>query len=77
MIFLHMVISQVGIPKLLLHVPFITMNVGVETFVVSSKQSFQMHDALFRTINDYPTYGDISGWNTKVALTCPLYNYDS
>ena len=77
MIFLHMVISQVGIPKLLLHVPFITMNVGVETFVVSSKQSFQMHDALLWTINDFPTYGDISGWNTKVALTCPLYNYDS
>ena len=52
-------------------------DVGVETFVVSSKQSFQMHDALLWTINDFPTYGDISGWNTKVALTCPLYNYDS
>ena len=35
-------------------------DVGVETFDVSSKKSFQMHATLLWTINDFPTYGDIS-----------------
>ena len=34
-------------------------DVGVETFDVSSKKSFQMHVALLWTINDFPAYGDI------------------
>ena len=52
-------------------------DVGVKTFDVSSKKSFQMHAALLWTINDFPAYGDISGWSTKGALACPLCNYDS
>ena len=52
-------------------------DVGVETFVVSSKQSFQMHATLLWIINDFPAYGDISGWSTKITLACPLCNYDS
>ena len=52
-------------------------DVGVKTFDVSSKKSLQMHAALLWTINDFPTYGDISGWSTKGALACPPYNYDS
>ena len=48
-----------------------------KTFDVSSKKSFQMHTALLWTINDFPTYGDISGWSTKGALACPPSNYDS
>ena len=36
-------------------------NVGVKRLDVSSKKSFQMHAALLWTINDFPTYGDISG----------------
>ena len=47
-------------------------NVGVKTFDVSSKKSFQMHAALLWTINDFPTYGDISGWSTKVLLHVPF-----
>ena len=51
-------------------------DVRVKMFDVSSKKSFQMHAALLWTINDFPTYGDISSWSTKSALTCPPYNYD-
>ena len=36
-------------------------DVGVKTFDVSSKKSFQIHAALLWTINDFPAYGDISG----------------
>ena len=36
-----------------------------------------MHVALLWTINDFPAYGDISGWSTKGALACPPCNYDS
>ena len=43
-------------------------NVGVKAYNVSSKKSFQMHVALSWTINDFPRYGDISGWSTKGAL---------
>ena len=32
----------------------------VKMFDVSSKKSFQMHATLLWTINDFPTYGDIS-----------------
>ena len=52
-------------------------DVRVKTFDVSSKKSFQMHAALLWTINDFSTYGDISGWSTKGALTCPPCNYDN
>ena len=52
-------------------------DVGVETFDVSSKKSFQMYVALLWTINDFPAYGDISGWSTKGALACPPCNYDN
>ena len=52
-------------------------DVGVEIFDVSSKESFQMHAALLWTINNFPAYGDISGWSTKCALACPPCNYDS
>ena len=52
-------------------------DVGVKTFDVSSKKSFQMHAALLWIINDFPAYGDISGWSTKGALACPPCNHDS
>ena len=52
-------------------------DVGVETFDVSSKKSFQMHAVLLWTINDFPAYGDISSWSTKGSLACPSCNYDN
>lgn len=52
-------------------------DVGVKTFDMSSKKSFQMHALLLWTINDFPAYGDISSSSTKGALVCPPCNYDS
>ncbi|XP_028074698.1 uncharacterized protein LOC114277071 [Camellia sinensis] len=52
-------------------------DVGVQTYDISSKENFQMHIALMWTINDFPAYGDLSGWNTKGALACPSSNYET
>uniref|UniRef100_A0A2N9IGN6 Uncharacterized protein n=1 Tax=Fagus sylvatica TaxID=28930 RepID=A0A2N9IGN6_FAGSY len=40
-------------------------------------KTFDSKYAVMWTINDFPTYGDLSGWNTKGALTCPFCNYDT
>ena len=47
---------------------------GVETFDVSTKKNFQMHVAVLWTINDFPAYGDLSGWSTKGYMACPVCN---
>ncbi|CAM8999989.1 unnamed protein product [Rhodiola kirilowii] len=44
---------------------------GVETYDASKKQNFQMHAALLWTINDFPAYGNLSGWGTKGKMACP------
>ena len=36
-----------------------------------------MHTVSLWIINDFPAYGDISGWSTKGSLACPSCNYDS
>jgi hypothetical protein len=46
-------------------------NVGVPTFDVSLKEKFTMRAALMWTINDFPAYGDLSGWSTKGKNACP------
>ncbi|XP_020081242.1 uncharacterized protein LOC109704874 [Ananas comosus] len=48
--------------------------VGVETFDASTRQNFQLHAALLWTINDFPAYGNLSGWSTKGKLACPCCN---
>lgn len=52
-------------------------DVGVKTYDISTKENFQMHATLMWTINDFPVYGDLSGWNTKGALACRSYNYNT
>ncbi|XP_065872300.1 uncharacterized protein [Euphorbia lathyris] len=47
---------------------------GVETFDVSCKKNFMMHAAILWTINDFPAYGDLSGWSTKGYMACPVCN---
>ena len=46
-------------------------DVGVQAYNASSKEVFQLRAALMWTINDFPTYADISGWSTKGLLACP------
>ncbi|XP_020243472.1 uncharacterized protein LOC109821720 [Asparagus officinalis] len=38
---------------------------GVVTYDASKKQIFRMHAAILWTINDFPAYGNLSGWSTK------------
>ena len=51
--------------------------VGVETFDASRKQNFIMHASLLWTINDFPAYGNLSGWNTRGALACPSCHFET
>ncbi|XP_020094140.1 uncharacterized protein LOC109714114 [Ananas comosus] len=51
--------------------------VGVETYDAYKKQNFVMHAAILWTINDFPAYGNLSGWVNKGKLACPLCNKDT
>ncbi|XP_062170410.1 uncharacterized protein LOC133876141 [Alnus glutinosa] len=46
-------------------------DVGLSTYDASSKSNFTMRAALMWTINDFPAYGDLSGWSTKGRAACP------
>ena len=49
--------------------------VGLTTFDSFKNQNFNMHAAVLWTINDFPAYRNLSGWNTMGALACPsCYN---
>ena len=51
--------------------------IGVMTYDAHSEQTFRMHAAVMWTINDFPAYGNLSGWSTKGYLACPPCNEDS
>ncbi|XP_052294335.1 uncharacterized protein LOC107178912 isoform X1 [Citrus sinensis] len=52
-------------------------NHGVETFDASTRQTFHMHAAVMWTINDFPAYGNLSGWSTKGYKACPVCNVET
>ncbi|KAK2647305.1 hypothetical protein Ddye_014794 [Dipteronia dyeriana] len=52
-------------------------HVGVETYDVLSRQNFQLQVVVMWTINDFPAYGDLSGWSTKGYMACPVCNEDT
>ncbi|WMV45257.1 hypothetical protein MTR67_038642 [Solanum verrucosum] len=39
--------------------------VGIETYDASTRTNFKLHASLLLTINDFTTYGNLSGWSTK------------
>jgi len=45
---------------------------GVTTFDAHAKESFTMRAAVLWTINDFPAYGNLSGWSTKSQCACPV-----
>ncbi|WMV42845.1 hypothetical protein MTR67_036230 [Solanum verrucosum] len=47
------------------------------TFDASTKQNFTLYAALLWTINDFPAYGNLSGWSTKGKLACPCCNRET
>ncbi|XP_020088912.1 uncharacterized protein LOC109710609 [Ananas comosus] len=51
--------------------------VGVETYDASCKKTFQMHTAVMWTINDFPAYGNLSGWSTYGSFACPSCNVET
>ena len=50
---------------------------GVETYDASMKETFQLYASILWTINDFPAYGNLSGWSTKDKLACPCCNEDT
>ncbi|XP_028115907.1 uncharacterized protein LOC114313695 [Camellia sinensis] len=47
---------------------------GMLTYDASTELTFRMHAAVMWTINNFPTYGNLSRWNTKGYLACPTCN---
>jgi hypothetical protein len=45
-------------------------NVGVQTFDASKMKYFNMRAQLMWTINDLPTYADLSGWPNMGVKVC-------
>ncbi|KAL5714361.1 hypothetical protein ACHQM5_016334 [Ranunculus cassubicifolius] len=50
---------------------------GVETFDAVTKAPFRLHAAALWTINDFPAYGNLSGWSTKGKMACPVCNEET
>ncbi|XVE92524.1 hypothetical protein REPUB_Repub01dG0104600 [Reevesia pubescens] len=50
---------------------------GLGTYDAYSKSNFQMRVALMWTINDFPAYSMLSGWNTKKKFACPCCGFDT
>ena len=38
---------------------------GIDTYDVSKKETFRLHACVLWTVNDFPAYGNLSGWSTK------------
>jgi len=51
-------------------------HVGVNTFDAFKAANFNLHPALFWTINDFPAYGNLSRRSTKGQLAYPVCNKD-
>ncbi|XP_031107361.1 uncharacterized protein LOC116012037 isoform X1 [Ipomoea triloba] len=50
---------------------------GVTTYDSYSSTNFQLHASILWTINDFPAYGNLSGWFTKGYMACPNCNDDA
>lgn len=50
---------------------------GVDTYDSVTKEIFRLYAALLWTINNFPAYGNLSGWSTKGNMACPICNKDT
>ena len=50
---------------------------GVEVFDGFANETFKLHAMLFCTINDFPAYGNLSGYSVKGHKTCPICEEDT
>ncbi|XP_068475068.1 uncharacterized protein [Phaseolus vulgaris] len=58
------------LPEMCVTKPYM-WNEGVMTYDISTRENFVMRACLMWKINDFPTYGMLSGWGTKGKLACP------
>ena len=45
---------------------------GVELYDAYSKNHFTLRAVIFCTVNDFPAYGNLSGYRNKGAKACPI-----
>nr|GFB56884.1 hypothetical protein [Tanacetum cinerariifolium] len=45
---------------------------SVEMYDAYMKEKFRLHAMIFCTINDFPAYGNLSGYSTKGKQACPI-----
>ena len=50
---------------------------GILVFDGFWNKTFQMHAILFCTINDFPAYGNLSGYSVKGHHACPICEEDT
>ncbi|XP_071739374.1 uncharacterized protein [Rutidosis leptorrhynchoides] len=48
-------------------------NTSIHVYDAYKKEYFQLRAMLFCTINDFPAYGNLSGYSTKGKNACPIY----
>ena len=48
----------------------------VDVFDGSQNETFKLRAMVFCTINDFPTYGKLSGYIVKGHHACPIYEED-
>ncbi|XP_078165505.1 uncharacterized protein LOC144560201 [Carex rostrata] len=50
---------------------------GVRVWDAYDKEQFELRAMVFCTINDFPAYGNLSGYSTKGAKACPICEDDT
>ena len=50
---------------------------GVDVFDAYKQESFKLHAMIFTTINDFPAYGNLSGYSVKGHKACPICEADT
>ena len=50
---------------------------GVEVFDGFANETFKLHAMLICTINDFPAYGNLSGYSVKGHKACPICEEDT
>ena len=50
---------------------------GVEVFGGFANETFKLHAMLVCTINDFPAYGNLSGYSVKGHKACPICEEDT
>lgn len=52
-------------------------NNRVKVYDAFSKETFNLKAVLMWTVNDFPAYGNLSGWSTKGRFACPICRKDT